>query len=116
MTQIKDPRREDLIKQFTPINVEEDIGKVLLSINIYLIRSTTDYTNFIVYMLGFSSIIFKNKWAAWGSFIATLSGILDGKTSLMSHENVMNFVISSLGLLTIYIPIIFVQKLSPEQK
>ncbi|CCJ30861.1 unnamed protein product [Pneumocystis jirovecii] len=100
MTQIKNPKREELIKQFTPVEIDEDI----------------DYTNMIVSILSFSSMIFKNKWAAWASLVATLSGFLDAKThTSISQGNLMNLTMSFLGLFTIYMPIIFTQK-SPEKK
>ncbi|KAG5513342.1 hypothetical protein PMAC_001405 [Pneumocystis sp. 'macacae'] len=117
MTQIKNPKREELIKPFTPIEVDEDIGKLFSPIDLYLTTNTIDYTNLIVSIFSFSSMIFKNKWAAWASLVATLSGFLDAKThTSISQGNLMNLIVSFTGLFTIYMPIIFTQKSPLEEK
>ncbi|KAG4303003.1 hypothetical protein PCK1_000669, partial [Pneumocystis canis] len=89
MTQIKDPRRENLIKDFIPIKIDEE----------------RNYTNVIVSILSFLSMIFKNKWFAWASLFSTVSGFLDEKTFSMTQGNFINLIISLLGLFTIYAPV-----------
>ncbi|EMR09332.1 hypothetical protein PNEG_02287 [Pneumocystis murina B123] len=101
MTQSKDPRREDLIRKFTPIEVEEEL----------------DFTNILVSILSFSSMIFKNKWFAWASLVGTISGFLDGKAQTsISQGNLTNIIMSGVAFVVMYTPIIFPQKISESPK
>ncbi|KTW26361.1 hypothetical protein T552_02843 [Pneumocystis carinii B80] len=99
MTQSKDPRREDLIREFTPIEIEEEL----------------DYTNIFVSTMSFSSIIFKNKWFAWLSLVGTISGFLDEKSqSSMFRGNLTNIMMTGVAFIVMYMPIIFPQKNIPS--